>query len=236
MTEPSPNERPPARSAIDRAFLTADPDAGELILVRHGEQDFPPDWTVGGDFVDPPLSARGERQADAAGRALSTRPVTALYASNLQRARRTADAIGAHHGLTPTIVPDLREIEMFRGLPPGMTLVDAVGADVLRTAGTAFVDTRRWDVYPATETGEQLRARVVPAVEAILAAHPAEVVVVACHGGVINGYLGHVLGLAEDMFFRPAHASFHRIAFAGTRRVIGALNGIEHLPGELLSW
>jgi len=230
----------PARSAIDQAFLTGDPEAGELILVRHGEQDFPADWTAGAsDFVDPPLTARGERQAEAVGRALSSRPVTAVYSSGLQRARRTGEAIGAHHGLTPSIVDDLREIEMFRDLPPGVGLVDAVGADVLRAARATFIATRRWDAYPATETGDELRARVVPAIEAILAAHPAEVVVVACHGGVINAYAAHAIGLAgEDMFFRPAHASVHRLAFAGSRRVIGCLNVIDHLEpaDELLSW
>ena len=236
MSQPAPS----ARSAIDRAFLTGDPGAGELILVRHGEQDFPSDWTVGAnEFVDPPLSARGRRQAEAAGRALSGRPVGAVYSSNLERARHTAEAIGAHHGLTPEIVDDLREIEMFRDLPTGVGLVDAVGADVLRDARDAFIETRRWDSYPATETGQELRARVVPAVEAILATHTAEVVVIACHGGVINAYLTHILGLdGEDMFFRPAHASVHRVAFAGSRRVIGSLNDIEHLTPaeELLSW
>jgi broad specificity phosphatase PhoE len=165
--------------------------------------------------------------------------VDAVYSSHLERARRTAEAIGAHHGLTPTIVEDLREIEMFRDLPRGAGLVDVVGADALRSARDAFVATRRWDAYPATESGEELRGRVVPAIEAIVAAHPAQVVVVACHGGVINAYLSHVLGVnGEDMFFRPAHASLHRLAYAGTRRVVGSLNVTDHLTAadDLLSW
>jgi hypothetical protein len=39
------------------------------------------------------------------------------------------------------------------------------------------------------------------------------------------------------MFFRPAHASFHRIAVHGARRVIGSLNETHHLVAEdLLSY
>jgi broad specificity phosphatase PhoE len=234
-------ERP--RSAIDEAFLTGDPGAGELILVRHGEQDFPADWTAGAaDFVDPPLSPRGRRQAEAVGRALAGRPVEAVYASTLERARHTGEAIAAHHGLGVTTVGDLREIEMFRGLPDGVSLVDALGADALRAGRARFVATRRWESYPATESGAELRDRVVPAVEAIVADHPGGVVAVACHGGVINAYIAHVLGLVRpddpDMVFRPAHASVHRVAYAGERRIIGSLNAIDHLipADELLSW
>ena len=129
---------------------------------------------------------------------------------------------------------------MFRDLPPGTrSPIDAFGRQAMKPAQEAFVATRRWEAYPASETGAELKARVVPAVEAVLAAHPGQVVVVACHGGVINAYLVHVLGIdAQDMFFRPAHASVHRVAWAGDRRVIGALNDITHLnPAEdLLSW
>jgi broad specificity phosphatase PhoE len=54
-------------------------------------------------------------------------------------------------------------------------------------------------------------------------------VVVACHGGVINAYLAWVLGLAEDMFFRPAHASVQTVLVRDDRRVIQGLNDVSHL-------
>jgi 2,3-bisphosphoglycerate-dependent phosphoglycerate mutase len=239
MTE-TPVEAVRAHSAIDRAFLTGDPDAGELILVRHGEQDYPPAGTQDfSRYVDPPLSPRGERQAQAVAAALAGRLVASLYSSRLRRAHDTGAAIAAHHGLGVTVVDALREIEMFRDLPKGQSPAEAYGPDALREALEAFVATRRWTAYPGTETGEELTHRVVPAIEAILEAHPRQVVVVACHGGVINAYLVHVLGLTgEDMFFRPAHASTHRLAFARSRRVVGSLNEVHHLApvDDLLSW
>jgi broad specificity phosphatase PhoE len=227
-------------SAMDRAFLTGMPEAGELILVRHGQQQYPEPGTKDfSQWIDPPLSKAGLRQAEAVGRHLSLRPVTAVYSSRLQRANATGQAIAEHHGLDVTVDDRLREIEMFRDLPDGHTSpLEAFGAEQLAEAQEAFVATRRWSAYPGSESAAELRERVIAAVEAAIAAHPGGVVVVACHGGVINAYLASLRGVEEDMFFRPAHASVHRVAFAGDRRVIGALNEIVHLEpaDELLTW
>lgn len=229
-----------AASVMDQAFLTGDPDAGELILVRHGEQDFPPAGTRDfSRYVDPPLSARGRRQADAVGTALSGRPVAAVYSSGLERARDTGAAIAAHHGVGVTVIDDLREVEIFRDVTDGKSPADVFGAEAMVAARDAFVATGRWEAYPGSETGGQLRTRVVAAVESILDAHPGDVVVVACHGGVINAYVTHVLGIEGiDMFFRPAHASTHRMAYKDGRRVVGSLNEVHHLDPveDLLSW
>ena len=82
------------------------------------------------------------------------------------------------------------------------------------------------------ETPEQFAARTVGALERIVAAHRGERVVVVCHGGVINGYLAHVLGLREYSFFYPNYTSIHRVAAAGTgERSIVTVNETPHLRG-----
>jgi probable phosphoglycerate mutase len=70
---------------------------------------------------------------------------------------------------------------------------------------------------------------VVTVVEGILALHAGKHLAIVCHGGVINSYLGHILGLQEDMFFRPAHASVSRVLAGDGRRVIHTLNEYHHL-------
>ena len=69
---------------------------------------------------------------------------------------------------------------------------------------------------------------------------PGSTIVVACHGGVINSYVGSVLGItSEDMWFRPNHASVHRVVAHGDRRVVRSLNEVHHLRSvdpELVSW
>lgn len=218
---------------IDRAFLTYYDDATELVLVRHGQQVFP-DAATGkvGDWVDPPLSEIGVRQAATVGRYLAGKRVDAVYSSQLVRANETGRAIAEPHGLEVIVEEDLREVETFRDLPRDVTPLEAVGELRLKGARERFVRHRTWDVYPYTERNEEFRHRSVNAIEGILATHPGQRVVVACHGGVINAYIGEVLGLLTAMFFRPAHASVHRVRAHEDTRALGSLNETIHLDEE----
>lgn len=244
-TPSTPNEpmdppaAPPPPDAFGKAFLTHVDGTGELLLVRHGQQEHPTDRRAPrSDWVDPPLSALGRRQADAVGQALAGERIDAVYSSHLQRAKDTGDQVARHHGLEVTVVEALREIEMFRDVPDGKELLDVVEPLLLLGARERFANERRWDVWPFTETGDEFRHRVLMAVEGILVSHPGQRVAIACHGGVINVVAAAVLGHRdEDMFFRPAHASFHRIGFHGTRKVVWSLNETHHLRvGDLLSY
>ena len=54
-----------------------------------------------------------------------------------------------------------------------------------------------------------------------------------CHGGVINGYLCHVLGLTDPRgFFYPNYTSINRVAAArsGARSIV-TINETSHLRG-----
>ena len=71
---------------------------------------------------------------------------------------------------------------------------------------------------PGAERGDELRARVVPAIEDILASTPGDGdVLVVTHGGVINAYVGHVLGIDQDMFFLPGNCSLNSSRWTATR-------------------
>ena len=132
----------------------------------------------------------------------------------------------------------LAEIHMFGYLKPHERPLDVMTETELEGARRRFARERRWDVYPFTEASADFRRRIGNALEGIIAAHPAETVVVACHGGVINGYMADFLKLDPDMFFRPAHASIHRILARHERRVVLTMNELSHLrdPSELLTF
>ncbi len=88
------------------------PAPRHLLLLRHGQSV----WNAEGRWqgqADPPLSALGERQAvEAAGRLAGIR-FTRVVASDLVRARRTAEIIAGELGLGDVQVePDLREIDV----------------------------------------------------------------------------------------------------------------------------
>lgn len=231
MTATEPPSPLPAASPLDRTFLTNLPGVTTVILVRHGKQHFPHrDNPTNADWVDPELSETGRRQADAVGRALAGEHIDAIYSSPLIRALATAREIARHHHpLEPQVVADLREVELFRDLANPTSLSELIGSDELRRLQERFIQERRWDIYPYSESSAAFRARVVPAIDAIAARHRGQRVVVACHSGVVNGYLAHALGLREDMFFRPAHASMNRVLADGDRRVVHSVNETHYL-------
>lgn len=230
MTEPRTGDADrisptPPRSPIDRAFLTDAVKAGVLLLVRHGQQVWPdPISSTNGEWIDPPLSELGRRQAQTVAEYLADEPVTAVYSSDLQRANETGRAIAERHGLEVEVVNQLAEFHFYSELPDDRRPVDVLGEKIVEGARERFAQTRRWDSFPASESSSDFRRRVGYAVEAAVTGHPEETIVVACHGGVINAYLAEILGLEEDMFFRPSHASVHRIRHHDGRRVIESLN------------
>ncbi|MCP3856288.1 MAG: histidine phosphatase family protein [Actinomycetia bacterium] len=225
-----PRERP--KSPQDRAFLSDHPERGHLILVRHGEQEWPEENSPTAAWIDPPLSERGRHQAELVGQFLHREPIAAVYSSHLSRAHDTGRAIGKHHDLEPMVMKELAEIEIFRDLPDDRPATDILGDHILEGVRDRFVRLRKWDAYPMSESSAEFRNRTGLALDAVLARHPDQTVVVACHGGVINAFLAELLTIEMDMFFRPAHTSVHRIRHVGHHRVIESLNETHHLLDE----
>ena len=215
---------------MHHTFLLAQPQATAVSLVRHGQQRRPtsPVFTPS-DWVDPPLSEIGRRQAEVVGRAFATEQVDMVVCSHLSRAHETARGIASHHGLEPVVLPDLREVETYRDLEDGVSPADALPEPFWRGVQERWPAERRWDLIPFGEGSEELRHRVVSTVEGLLAMHPDAHLVVVCHGGVINAYLAHLLGIRQDMFFLPAHASVSRVRRLGQRRALHSLNDRDHL-------
>jgi broad specificity phosphatase PhoE len=71
----------------------------------------------------------------------------------------------------------------------------------------------------------------VNAIEGIIAENEGKRVVIACHGGVINAYVAHVIGVKSDMFFRPAHTSVSIVYSGHGVRALQSLNDASHLRG-----
>ena len=216
-------------TSLDRPFLTGLPGVVTVSFVRHGKQEVPDSAFTPGVWRDPPLSALGERQAAAVGAALGRESVDVVLCSDLRRAAQTAEEVAAPHGLEPIPYAELREVETYRDVPQGVPLQDVMSPVMWHGVQERFVREKRWDVSPYSESSAEFRRRVVTVVEGILALHEGSHLAIVCHGGVINAYLGHLLGLQEDMFFRPAHASVTRVLAGHGRRVIHTLNELHHL-------
>ena len=164
---------------------------GPLIyLLRHGEVEGADTRRFIG-HLDVALSARGVRQCEAQATRLAAARLTAIYSSDLARSVRTAEIVGAPHGLVPRRVPALREMAMGRwdGLTAG---------EIQAREPAAFAD---WMArvgefpFPDGESVPDLVARAGPAFDALAAAHGAEPIAVVAHGGTNRALLCRALGL-----------------------------------------
>jgi broad specificity phosphatase PhoE len=198
-----------------------------LLLVRHGQSV----WNESRRFqgaTDITLSDLGRGQAEALGRLLRGRRLSAVYASPLVRARETAEIALAGAGVTPVPVESLRELSL--GDWEGCTVDEIRGRQGDPYA--AWVRTPLDCPPPGGEPLEEVRRRVVDALETIARAHPdGEDVLVVTHGGVISVYACHLLGcsLNELWRFRVDNAS---LTIARPPRLV-ALNDTRHLTGAL---
>lgn len=205
--------------------------ATRLCLVRHGETEWNAARRIQGQ-IDIDLNATGQRQAVAAGRWLAAAGIAAIYSSDLQRAWRTAQAIGLALGLAPVANPALRERRY--GIFEGLTYAEAKRD---HPAGYAAFEGRNAD-YDFTN-GESLKLmfeRVTSALREIVAAHPGGNVVVVVHGGVLDIVNRFVRGNSLEMprdFLIP-NAGLNWIACCDGAWSIESWGETAHLePGAL---
>jgi probable phosphoglycerate mutase len=86
-----------------------------------------------------------------------------------------------------------------------------------------------WHRAPGAERGDRFRARVREAIEGLLRTHPEDNLLVFAHGGVINAYVGELLGLGQEMFFVPENTSLNSVDVDGDVRTVRFLNDVLHL-------
>ena len=147
-----------------------------LLLVRHGETDWNADGRLQG-HTDRPLSDFGRRQARQLADELAGEDLEAIYASDLARARETAEIVGEQLGLPVVLEPDLREKDW--GTWEGLT---AVERDRVEFVG---------------ESTEAHRERILHALRRISERHPVGgSVLVVTHGGSMRRVQTAALGMA----------------------------------------
>ncbi len=200
----------------------------ELLLLRHGEQQLAANMPVG-EVLDAPLSAQGREQARALGERLAGTALDAVWCSPLGRARETARAVAAPHGLEPVVHEGLREIDQFRGVPDHLGVIDHYGEERFVALMREANRTRRYATWPDSEDVGAFRRRVVAAVRDIAAANEGRRVAVACHAGVINNFLAEALDSRVDQVLPLHHTSITTVRVAGDRQAVLTVNDFAHV-------
>src|SRR5688572_17133303 len=138
-----------------------------------------------------------------------------MWSSPMTRARETAAPIARHHGLEVVIDDELAEFDR--------EATSYIPYEELKsTNDPRYLAMIKDHLHDMEVDGPAFKAAVVRAVERVIDANPGKTVAVTCHGGVVNAYLAHILGLDRILWFAPDYTSISRVAAArsGVRSVV----------------
>lgn len=210
----------------------------DILLIRHGETDWNVDKRLQG-HIDIPLNAEGRRQATALGRVLENEPLDAIYASDLQRARDTAEAVAVVQGKTVHIDEALRErcYGGFEGLqhhdieqryPQDYAAWKARELDARYPAGERIAETMR-----------EFSERAVGVVSRLIGRSRDQQhrkIAIVTHGGVLECIYrwSRQTGFAQARDFDIFNASINRLQWDGERLHIAQWADVAHLSADVL--
>lgn len=182
-------------------------------MIRHGETAWNAARRLQG-HIDIALNQEGQRQADAMGQALSQEALAVIVASDLQRARHTAQALAQHHGLPVQSDAGLRErcYGAFEGLlyaqiaqryPSHYAAWQAREIDAVMPAGER-----------ESETLRQFYQRSTTAILGWARKYPGQTIAMVAHGGVLECAYRAALDLPLDRprDFPVKNASINRFS------------------------
>jgi len=170
-----------------------------LYLIRHGEVEGAADGRLLGR-TDTPLSKRGVEQAHQLAEELSAARLTAVYSSDLLRARITAEIIAKRSNLKPEESSAWREIDM--GEWEGRTFA-SLHEETPELVSQVFNDPASFQ-YPGGESFAGFTARVQGALNKLLRSHKSGDVALIAHGGVCRAIIGTLLGMPMRNWLRLA--------------------------------
>jgi probable phosphoglycerate mutase len=229
-TAPAPGVPPGVRTVP-----TMSPGATRLVLIRHGEAACNVSGVCGGPLGCGGLTGLGRRQVEALrDRLLLTGELAgadALYASVLPRAIETAELLApaldavadGHREPTLELVTECGLCELHPGEADGLTW-----SEFTKRFGNLDWDADPWQpIAPGGESWAGFVNRVAGALDVIVAGRAGQMVVVACHAGVIEASILAKLAVAgwlegARLQLRTRHASMTSWEIdAGRWRLLG---------------
>jgi probable phosphoglycerate mutase len=208
-------------------------NATEILLLRHGQSEGNEQGRFGGHGPTP-LTAKGQRQAEAVAKALFAEDgLTMIWASDLPRAMDTARPVAESCGIVVQTTPALRERSV--GVFTGLTFAEAE-----ERYPEAYERLMARDSDHCPEGGEsavQCGERASALVETAVKKFPTGRLLFVSHAAALNLVLLHLLGMdhrthGRRVWFRTDNCALHRLRRSpdGLWQVT-ALNDRAHLSG-----
>ncbi len=200
----------------------------EVLLIRHGRSADVVPGSV--ESADPPLHDIGVQQAELLAARLGGKHIDAVYSSHLARARETAAPLARSRSLTVEIHTELEEVR----------LGEWANGEFRRRAATRDPEwvewsrTGRWDGIPGGEGDDVFRTRVAGVIDGLAERHQGQTIAVVAHGGSINAYVAHLLGIHRSLVLTVENTSITVVRVGASGPTIVTANDCHHLYDPVL--
>jgi len=194
----------------------------DLLLVRHA---LPERVENAEGPADPILTEEGRRQSELLADWLGHERIDHLMSSTLRRAQETAAPVGQRMRLDVELVQGLSEFDA-----DADTYIPIEELRAARDPRFFAMIEGRWDELGSSVEPNAFSDLVFTTIESVVDRFPGQRVAVVCHGGVINLYLGRILGVERHLWFEPGYTSISRVAASRDgHRTIVSVNETAHL-------
>jgi probable phosphoglycerate mutase len=165
----------------------------KICLIRHGETAWNAELRIQGQR-DLPLNATGHSQAEALARRLAGERFDAIYSSDLERARQTAQPLASAIGLSPKLEPALRERNF--GCCEGKTREEIQAGDP--AVAKALAARHPEYIIPGGESLRQHLDRVIACLSSLARRHAGQRIAAVTHGGSLDLVYRRVHGVPME--------------------------------------
>ena len=203
-----------------------------LILVRHGQTE----WNAGGRYQgqsNVALSDTGRKQARFLAERFPVRQLDAIYTSDLDRAKETAECVGKRLGLTVYQEKAFRELSF--GDWEGLTYQEISSrwpeeAEKLFTAPDELV-------IPHGETFQDLQKRALDKIYSLYEKHIDQTVAVFAHGAINKTILAGLMHIPLHYLWslRQDNTAVNILRLDDGYVMVELINSTSHLGEDMIS-
>ena len=203
-----------------------------LILVRHGQTE----WNAGGRYQgqsNVALSDTGRKQAKFLAERFPVKQLDAIYTSDLDRAKETAECVGKRLGLT--VCPEKAFRELSFGDWEGLTYQEISSrwpeeAEKLFTAPDELV-------IPHGETFRDLQKRALDKIYSLYEKHIDQTVAVFAHGAINKTILAGLMHIPLHYLWslRQDNTAVNILRLDDGYVMVELINSTSHLGEDMIS-